>query len=241
MKKLTILLALIMSMSFTVNGATLEEATSKLAEKLNIKITEDVSSLKYIHNRETIENKNLFASVMSSGWLIPSDHIIKASSTDYSPLINGIISKTISDGGMKILTSNISDMENKSHVSITDNTFFLTENLARKDINYNEEYTYVVDMKNEVKYIWVTGGIKHPVIYKANLFWVEGKTLIVKNLKTRSFMNWVPVNSEEYTEFNLENNVLNEEFILKNIDKEIYVFVDDYGSEIKVLKVESVK
>ncbi|MBR0276857.1 MAG: hypothetical protein IJQ50_00130 [Clostridia bacterium] len=237
MKKILFFIALCFAFSITANASPFENAVEMVMEKFGCQITDDVSEINYLHNREKIKNKKLIASAMRNNLILFKGYVLDTESENYEPLANGIISKALYDDNCKLLTGTLADLETKNQVVFTDDTVYLIQNLSRKGLNYNDLYCCAVNLKNEVLYIWIAGEIKHPAIYRAKLFWAEDKCMILKELKCKVLKYWMDVNLNEYTEVYVDGNLYDKQFILNNIDKEIYLLADDYGGNIKILYV----
>ena len=114
------------------------------------------------------------------------------------------------------------------------NTFFVTENSSVSDLNFKDVYTCVADKNNTAIFVWKSGEIVNPAVYKVKLYWIEKDEMIVTEVYKKEFDLWIKESKTQFYTLDCSQICVTEEFILNNLDKYVYIFADSYGENITV-------
>ena len=219
---------------FTFNGyayaSTLSEMTEKVVNYLDIKVIDDVSAIDKLQNRRSINNPSLISTAINNGILIPTNGLVNEKGTDYTPLVNGLIKRYIKDNNYKFVTGTQVDLIRNKNVLINKNTL----NVINGEMNYTDLYTCVVDKNNVALFVWKSTDIKQPSIYKVKLYWLEDKELIVSEFYRKEYDLWLKESKNQLYSLDVSQVNIDNEFVMKNLDKYVYVFCDNYGDNIIV-------
>ena len=231
MKKIICILTVCLCiLNTSVSAASLEDMTKKVMDCFEIEITGDTSGINKLQNRRSIKNPALVSAAINNGIIVARDGLVNEAGKDYTPLINGLIKKYIKDDNYKFVSGKQVDLLRNKKVVFNDDTVFITE----ADLNYTDIYTCVADKDNVAIFVWKAADIKQPSLYRVKMYWMEEDELIVTEVYRREYDLWLKESKDEFYSFDVSQINLSEEFILKNLDKYIYVFADDYGENVAV-------
>ncbi|MEE1043073.1 MAG: hypothetical protein UH854_03820 [Clostridia bacterium] len=231
MKKIIGILTVCMCFFNTcVCASSLCEMTQKAVDYFGIKLIDDISAIDKLQNRRSINNPSLISTAMSNDILIPRNGIVDENGSDYTPLINGLIQKYVNDNNCKFVTGTQVDLTRNKNIIINKNTF----SVINGEMNYTDLYTCVVDKDNVALFIWKATDIKQPSIYRVKLYWLENSELIVTELYRKEYDLWLKESKNQFYSLDASQVLINDEFVMKNLDKYVYVFCDNYGDKIIV-------
>ncbi len=217
-----------------VNAASLSDMTKKVMDYHKIEVENDFSGIDRLQNRRTVKNPVLISTAIKNGVLIAKNGLVNEDGTDYTPLINGLIKRYVNNSSYKFVSGMYVDLTRNKKIVFNDDTFFVTENSTQSDLNYKDLYTCIVNRENTALFVWSSTDIVQPAIYRAKLYWIEGSEMVVTNVYRKEFDLWLKENSGGFYTLDSSGINVSQDFILKNLDKYVYVFADNYGGKITV-------
>lgn len=213
----------------TAYAGTLKDVLLTVMERQGVEITDDETYVNKLQNRNNIVYKNIVSTAIKNGLLVAKNRLVDLDGNDFTPLTDAVSKKCLKDDDLRFVCGTIPELEKTEHPVFFGETFYVTENMSKDDLNQTDLYTCVVNAKNEVLYVWKAGEIKRPCLYRATLYWAEEGKLIVKNLERKAFRFWIAEESG-YSEIPVKNNIcVDENFILYNLDSTVYFLADSYG------------
>ncbi len=220
---------------FSVNAGAMNftQMTEKLMQYYKIETGEDLSGIKRLQNRRNLKNPALISTAINNGIIAARNGIVIENGTDFAPLTDGIIKKYINDDNFRFTAGNKVELLRNQNVKLNDKTFFVTENSAEEDLNYTDMYTCIVDRENNVLFLWESGDVALPVLYRVKLYWVENDEMIVTEMYRKEYDLWLKESKNQFYTMDCSQVGITKEFILENLDKYIYVFCD--GNEDKLV------
>ena len=236
MKKIIALLTLCLCIvTNTAYAKTLVDITKVLLEKNGVEVTEDVSGINRLQNRRSLKNPAIISAAIKSGVIVAKKGIVIEDGTDFTPLTDALVKKYITDNQFKIVSGKQVDLLRNQNIIFNENTFFVTENQSVTDLNYTDVYTCIINRGNKAFYVWKATEVVQPTLYRGKLYWAEDGEIILSTLYRKGFDSWIK-ESKIDSLLSLDGSEvgISEDFIMKNLDKEIYIFADNYGGEIKV-------
>ncbi len=236
MKKVIIILTVVMCLfSINVNAVNLAEMTEIFMKQNKIPYEDDdLSGISTLQNRKNIKNPQLISSAIKNGILVAKNGLVNENATEYTPLTDALIKKYIIDSEYRFITGGYVELERNKKISFNDDTFYVTENTGKKDLNYTDTYTCIVNRDNDAVFVWKTTDIMHPALYRVKLYWAESQELIVTEIYQKQFDLWIRQRVDNFLALDASQVSISEDFILKNLDEYVYVFADDYGEKIVV-------
>ncbi len=229
MKKIICILTVCMCVLNTpVSGASLGDMTKRVMDCFKIEITDDTSGINKLQNRRSIKNPALISAAINNCVIIARDGLVDEAGTDYTPLTNGLIKKYINDDNYRFVSGRQVDLVRNKNIVFNDDTMLITDT----ELNYTDIYTCVVNKDNVAIFVWKAADVKQPSLYKLKMYWIEGDELVVTEVYRKEYNLWLKESKNEFYSFDVSLINVNEEFIMKNLDKYIYVFADNYGGNI---------
>lgn len=236
MKKIIVLLTLlIFTFSINVSASGFVKLTEKLLEIHNIEITDDLSGINRLQNRRNIKNPKVISAAIKSGVMVAKNGVVNEESTDFSSLTDGLIKKYVNDDSVKFVSGSREELVGNYNLVFYDKTVFVTENQSLDDINYTDIYTCIADSSDKIIFIWKAGNIIQPAVYKVKLYWLESAELYASEVYKKNYDSWIKENfKDNFAVLDASYISVDEDFVLKNLDKYIYVFADSYDGKIVV-------
>lgn len=235
MKKLiSILTVFTCLLSIRVNAADFTDMTEKLMDYFKIEVSEDVSGINMLQNRRNIKKPELMSTAIKNGIIIAKNGLVNENGMDYTALTDGLIKRYINNENYKFVSGTRVDLVRNKNVKFDEKTFFVTENFSQSDLNYTDVYTCITDRENNAIFVWKSGDVIQPAIYKVKMYWLEKDELIVTEIYKKEFDLWIKESKERFYSIDSSQISVNQDFILENLDGYVYVFADNYGGKIKV-------
>ena len=220
-----------------VNAMDFNDMTKKLMIHYNVGVTDDVSGINKLQNRKNLKNPKLISAAIKSGIIVAKDGIVNEKGTDFTPLTNGIIKRYINDDNYIFLSGTVEDLKANKNIKIDRDTFCITPNGKLSDISASDVATCVVDKNGKVIFIWKSADVTAPALYKVKFYWAEADELIATNVYRKEYVDWIDESKSTFRTFDISSVGVTKDFVMKNLDKYIYVFADNCGETIKVMGI----
>ena len=217
-----------------VSAMSLSEMTEKLMEYYKIELSEDTSAINKLQNRRNVKNPKLVSTAMNNGIIVARNGLVNENGTDFEVITDGLIRRYVNDENYKFLSGIKVDLLRNQGVKFDENTFFVTENSNEADIDFKNVYTCVVNRENTALFVWKSGDVVKPAVYRVKLYWVEKDEMIVSEIYRKEFDLWIRESKNQLYSLDCSQIAVSRDFIMENLDKYVYVFADSYGGNIKV-------
>lgn len=221
-------------LSVNANAASLAEMTEKLMAYYKVEVSEDTSGINRLQNRLSIENPALISTAINNGIIVARNGLVDEKGTDFTVLTDGLIKRYVNDDNYIFVSGKQVDLLRNKNVKFDENTFFVTENSAKTDLNYTDVYTCVVDKNNTALFVWMSSDVIQPAVYKVKLYWAEGSEMIVSEIYRKEFDLWLKESADGLYSMDCSQMAISQNFIMENLDKYLYVYADSYGGNIVV-------
>lgn len=231
MKKIICILTVCLCvLNTSVSAASLEDMTKKVMDYFKIEITGDTSGVNRLQNRRSIKNPALISAAINNDVIIARDGLVNEAGVDYTPLTNGLIKKYINNDNYRFVSGRQVDLKRNKNIVFNDGTVYITDT----ELNYTDIYTCVVDKDDKAIFVWKATDIKQPLLYRLKMYWIEEDELVVTEVYRKEYDLWLKESKNEFYSFDVSHVNVNEEFVMKNLDKYIYVFADNYEGKVVV-------